>query len=196
MNDETQANLRDRLGNIDQIRDILFGSQLRDYTSRLDQLETNLSVLQQELRDRADELKQVLSTELQASVDAMEKKLKALGIKDEEAKNDISLQVDRLNKRLSSNVERLDEAIDGQTVSLRDDLLSSREKLQEDILSLRNQIFEELEKRIGALTDAKLARADLAEILFELGLRLKGTEFVPELRGAADTKDSSYFLPE
>ncbi len=35
----------------------------------------------------------------------------------------------------------------------------------------------------------------MAEILFEVGLRLKGSEFVPELKEAADT-DSGYLLPE
>jgi hypothetical protein len=32
---------------------------------------------------------------------------------------------------------------------------------------------------------AKVSRDDMAEILFELGLRLKGTEFEPELKEAA-----------
>ena len=35
MSDLTKADLRERLGNIDQIRDILFGPQLREYTTRL-----------------------------------------------------------------------------------------------------------------------------------------------------------------
>ncbi|HIK30727.1 MAG TPA: hypothetical protein IGS17_13460 [Oscillatoriales cyanobacterium M59_W2019_021] len=195
MNDDSKAALRERLGNIDQIRDILFGSQLRDYNTRLEQVETTVSILQQEIRDRTDDLKQSMFKELQAAVDALEKKIKSLTLKDNEEKVDIRQQLDRLSKRLSANVTTLDETIDKQTSTLRDDLTASREKLQGDILDLRNQIFEELDKRIANLTKSKIARADMAEILFEVGLRLKGSEFVPELKEAADP-DSGYLLPE
>lgn len=195
MNDESKAALRERLGNIDQIRDILFGSQLRDYNTRLDQVESTVSVLQQEIRDRTDDLKQSLFKEIQAVVEALEKKIKSMTLNDSEEKVDIRQQLDRLSKRLSANVTTLDETIDKQTSVLRDDLTSSREKLQGDLLDLRNQIFDELDKRIANLAKSKVARDDMAEILFEVGLRLKGSEFVPELKEAAD-KDSGYLLPE
>ncbi|MGB7274811.1 MAG: hypothetical protein WBC69_16060 [Geitlerinemataceae cyanobacterium] len=195
MNDDSKAALRERLGNIDQIRDILFGSQLRDYDTRLEQVESTVSVLQQEIRDRTDDLKQSLFKEIQAVVEALEKKIKSMTLKDNEEKVDIRQQLDRLSKRLSANVTTLDETIDKQTSALRDDMTASREKLQGDVLDLRNQIFDELDKRIANLTKSKMARDDMAEILFEVGLRLKGSEFVPELKEAAD-KDSGYLLPE
>ncbi|MGB3559065.1 MAG: hypothetical protein WBA24_11035 [Geitlerinemataceae cyanobacterium] len=195
MNDDSKAALRERLGNIDQIRDILFGSQLRDYDTRLEQVESTVSVLQQEIRDRTDDLKQSLFKEIQAVVEALEKKIKSMTLKDNEEKVDIRQQLDRLSKRLSANVTTLDETIDKQTSALRDDMTASREKLQGDVLDLRNQIFDELDKRIANLTKSKMARDDMAEILFEVGLRLKGSEFVPELKEAADS-DSGYLLPE
>ncbi|MGB6169043.1 MAG: hypothetical protein WBF52_15775 [Geitlerinemataceae cyanobacterium] len=195
MNDDSKAALRERLGNIDQIRDILFGSQLREYDTRLEQVESTVSVLQQEIRDRTDDLKQSLFKEIQAVVEALEKKIKSMTLKDNEEKVDIRQQLDRLSKRLSANVTTLDETIDKQTSALRDDMTASREKLQGDVLDLRNQIFDELDKRIANLTKSKMARDDMAEILFEVGLRLKGSEFVPELKEAADS-DSGYLLPE
>ncbi|RMF24837.1 MAG: hypothetical protein D6756_06370, partial [Cyanobacteria bacterium J083] len=77
--------------------------------------------------------------------------------------------------------------------------LSSREKLQEDLIGLRSQIFKELERNISNLQTSKVSGDDLAEILFELGLRLKGSEFIPTLNQAADNKSSetvdSFLLP-
>jgi hypothetical protein len=43
-----------------------------------------------------------------------------------------------------------------------------------------------LTRRFSVLRDEKVARDDMAEILFELGMRLKGTEFVPELKEVAE----------
>lgn len=243
MSEVTKPDLRDRLGNIDQIRDILVGSQLREFSNRLQQAETSLSVLHQDIRTRTEELKQVLSAELQASAESLEKRIKTLSQsaeqdkaelqaqidtlskrvtgntndvkqliysevqnanasldkrlndaeqKDAEEKTDLRQQIDRLSARLTTTANTLDDSIDKQTGSLRDDLLSSREKLQEDLLGLRNQVFEELEKRFGDLTNAKVARADFAEMLFELGMRLKGTEFVPELQEVTNAEGGNY----
>lgn len=193
MTEEMQANIRaemrDRLGNIDQIRDILFGSQVREYNNRLEQLEASVSGFQQEIRSRTEEMKQVISTEMHAAIGTLEKRIKSLELKEQEENKEIHQQIDRLSKRLSSNVTTLDEAIDKQVASLRDDLLTSREKLQEDVQNLRQQLFEELDKRMGSLATSKLAREDLAEMLFEVGLRLKGKEFVPELKQAVDSED-------
>ncbi len=36
----------------------------------------------------------------------------------------------------------------------------------------------------------------MAEVLFEVGMRLKGTEFVPAIKQAADEKNSGFSLPE
>jgi hypothetical protein len=194
MTKDNKAALRERLGNIDQIREILFGSQLRDYSNRLEQVETNLTVLQRELRDRTEEIKQVFSTEVQAALEGMEKKLKNLAVKDEEDKIEIRENIDRLSKRLSTNVANLDEAIDQQTTSLRNDLLASREKLQEDLLTLRVQLFEDLEKHFSKLTQSKVAREDMAEMLFEFGLRLQGKNVIPELQDAVNEDDALVVL--
>lgn len=242
MNDVTKADLRERLGNIDQIRDILFGSYLRDFTSRLEQLESTFTMLQQESRARAEEVKQVLASDLQGAVDALENKLKSLMLKEEEArlavrqelealskrltlsleelqddlaaelqdmmeeiekrlkslsskdeeeKLEIRQTLDRLNKRVTSQIEALNDSLNQQVGTLREDLGTSRDKFQQDILGLRTQLFEDLDRRFNALTDIKVSRDDMAEMLFELGLRLKGSEFVPELRDAADAIDAA-----
>jgi hypothetical protein len=60
----TRADLRDQLGNIDQIREILFGSQIRQYGDRVEQVEASLADLEQEMRDRTEGLKQSLSAQI------------------------------------------------------------------------------------------------------------------------------------
>lgn len=239
MDELNKSDLRDRLGNIDQIRDILFGAQLRDYNNRLEQLESSLSILHQEIRTRTEEVKQVLSTEFQAANDALDKRLKSMALKDEaekvelrqqleaankrlsasadelkqdffgdiqgaiegvdkkmrlasqkdeEEKADLRQQLERLNARLTSNVETLDNTIDQQTMALRNDLLASREKLQQDLSALQDRVFEEMAKRITRLGENKLGRAVLADMLFEVVLKLKETEFVPEVKAAAESE--------
>lgn len=187
MADITREEIRERLGNIDQIRDIIFGSQIREIDTRFNKIESDLSNLQQDMQNRLDQVKNVLLTEMRASNESLEKKLKSLALTSQEEGADVRQQIDRLNRKFSANVEALDESIDKQTTSLRDDLSQTRDKLQEEVRVLKNQVFDELERRFSLLREVKVSRDDMAELLFELGMRLKGNEFVPQLKEAADS---------
>lgn len=187
MADITKEEIRERLGNIDQIRDIIFGSQIREIDTRFNKIESDLSNLQQDMQHRLDQVKTVLITEMRASNESLEKKLKSLALTSQEEGADVRQQIDRLNRKFSANVEALDESIDKQTTSLRDDLSQTRDKLQEEVRVLKTQVFDELERRFSLLREVKVSRDDMAELLFELGMRLKGNEFVPQLKEAADS---------
>lgn len=193
----TKEEMRERLGNIDQIRDIIFGAQLREYDNRFDKIDSDLSMMQQDLQARTEQIKTVLSGEMRAAVDSFEKKIKSITLNTQEESADLRQQIDRVNRKFSSSIEALDEAIDNQTSSLRDELSQTRDRLSEESRTLKTQVFEELDRRFSMLRDVKVSRDDMAEILFELGMRLKGTEFVPELKGVTDNKlNSDFLLPE
>ncbi|MEQ8535959.1 MAG: hypothetical protein RIB93_00610 [Coleofasciculus sp. D1-CHI-01] len=181
----SKEQMRERLGNIDQIRDIIFGAQLREYDSRIDKIESNLALIQQEMRDRIEQTKTVYATELRAAVDSLEKKLKSLNLTVQNDNSEIRQTIDMVNKKFSGNMESLDNSLEKQANNLHNELSETREKLQEDIRSLRSYVFEELERRFSLINDGKVAKDDMADILFELGLRIKGTEFAPELKEAA-----------
>ncbi|MBE9095084.1 hypothetical protein [Tychonema sp. LEGE 07203] len=193
----TKEEMRERLGNIDQIRDIIFGAQLREYDNRFDKIDSELSMMQQDVQTRIEQIKAVLSAEIKVAVDSLEKKVKSLTSNTQEESADLRQQIDRVNRKFSSSIESLDEAIDNQTSSIRDELSQTRERLSEETRTLKTQVFEELDRRFSMLRDVKVSRDDMAEILFELGMRLKGTEFVPELKGVTDSKlNNEFLLPE
>ncbi|NEN92498.1 MAG: hypothetical protein F6K48_27795 [Okeania sp. SIO3H1] len=185
----SKEEMRERLGNIDKIRDIIFGSKLREYENRFEKLESELSLAKQETKNQIEQVKSVFSTELQAKVDSIEKKISNINLNIQNTQEDVvetKQQIERVNRKIITTKEALNEIIDNQTSSLREDLSQTREKLQNDVSYLKTQIFEELEKRFSLLNDVKVSRDDLAEIMFEVGMRMKKTEFVSELKEAAD----------
>lgn len=194
MADLSKEEMRERLGNIDQIRDIIFGSQLREYNNRFDQIESDLSIINQDLQDRIEHTKNFLAGEIKVSVESLEKKLKLLAAHQQEDMVDVKQQMDRLNRKFSNSLQSLDEAIDTQTNAVREELTQTRHQLQEDVHNLKNLVVEELERRFSLLKNSKVSKDDMAEILFELGMRLKGTEFVPKLKEVADNKDQRELL--
>jgi hypothetical protein len=182
MGEISQDEMRERIGNIDLIRDIIFGSKLKEYDSRLDKLESKLSLLDQEMRDRTLAIKTECLTELRASVDSLEQKIKSLSLTSQKDNADIQQLIDRTYRNFSNSLESIDKTVVSQTTSIRTELSETREKLQEDTRNLKTQLLDELEKRFSLLTDTKLSRNDMADVLFELGLRIKKAEFSPELK--------------
>jgi hypothetical protein len=188
MGEITRDEIRERLGNIDQIRDIIFGAHLREFTSRLDKSEADIAAVQQEVSDRLSELKSVLAIELRAAVESIDKRLKTISATTQEEAADLRQQFDRINRKFTNSIETLDETVEAQRVALRDELAQTRDSLQSETRELRSLVLEELDRHFSILREDKLSKDDMAELLFELGMRLKGSEFVPELREAAEEK--------
>ncbi len=185
----TKEEMRERLGNIDKIRDIIFGSKLREYQNRFDKLESEVSLVKQEIKNQIEQVKNTFSTELQATVDSMDQKIRSINLTLQNNREDIGEtkeQIERVNRKITTTKEAIDEIIDNQTTSVQDKLSKTREKLENDVSNLKTQIFEELEKQFSLLQDGKVSRDDLAEIMFEVGMRMKKTELVTELKEAAD----------
>jgi hypothetical protein len=194
MRDITQEEMRDRMGNIDLIRDIIFGPKLQEYDSRIDKLESNLSLLEKETHDRIEQVKTDCLTELRSSVEALEQKIKSLSLTFQKDHADMRQLIDRTYQNFSGSLESIDKTLVSQTTSIRKELSETREKLQDDTRNLKSQIFDELEKRFSLLTNAKVSRNDMADILFELGLRLKGTDLAKELKEANNNNESNDVL--
>ncbi|NJR59529.1 MAG: hypothetical protein HC769_12170 [Cyanobacteria bacterium CRU_2_1] len=196
MNDFHREDIRERLSNIAQIRDIIFGAHIRSYDNRLDKLESDLAVVQQEMRDRFDQLKTSLFSELKKSIEVLENKLKTANVATQDEHTDLRQQVDRLHRKLASRIDSLHESTDCQTALIQNELAQTRHQSQEDNRTLRDWARDELDRRFAQMQDIKISREDMAELLFTLGMKLKGTEFVPVLQDAAErnTNGNNYTI--
>jgi DNA repair exonuclease SbcCD ATPase subunit len=188
MNKMTKDEVRERLGNIDQIRDIIFGAQMREYDTRLEQAKTDLDNHQQEISDRLNHLKISLTGEIKAAVESLEKKIKTFNTNHTEEETDLRQQVDRLNRKLSSSIEDLDESLETKTKSLKEELTTTRDQYQGEILMLRDMVLSEIAEQAKLLQAGKVSRFDMAEALFEMGMRLQGSEFIPSLQEVVSTE--------
>jgi len=120
----------------------------------------------------------------------LEKKLKSYQAMNQEECADLRQQTDRLNKKFVSTIQALDESVHRQFGSVHTEITATKAKLREDVNSLRDLVLEELDRRFSSLQEAKVSRNDVAETLFELGMRIKGTEFIPTLKEVGEKNGS------
>jgi len=201
MTEIAKEEIRERLGNVDQIRNLLFGNKIKEYEERfensdrrLDKLESELASFQSEMRDRLTQLQDSLSSEIRSGLDSQEKKLKYLSLTTHEETSKLQDAIDVNNKKFSHEVESLTQRTNSQARFLKNEITQLKEGLEEEFRSLKEQIFAEVAKVNSDLKEGKVSREDLAEILFELCLKIKGTDFVPNLKEAADNHTTTDFL--
>lgn len=160
-------------GNVDKIREILFGGQMRDYEQRFVDLEKRLTKSIEQASATIEKHLEQLNNFTRREVEKLAAQVKA----ERKARLDEGKNSNREVKQLAQQLETwgagLEEQIDNESRELR-----AIVKEQSDNLSgLLEEAYEELGKTIAAetrqLADSKLAHDELAGMLTEVAARLK-----------------------
>lgn len=160
-------------GNVDKIREILFGGQMRDYEQRFAELEKRLTKKIETITGNFEKRLERLQTQTKREVGKLSEQ-----VKDErKARREEGSQQARDMKGLAEQVEtwavELEEQIESETELMRGLMKEQVEELN----ALIDQAHGELSKSFSAeareLADSRVARDDLATILTDVAARLK-----------------------
>jgi DNA anti-recombination protein RmuC len=177
---ETIAEVAESGGNIDKIRDILFGVQMRDYDRRFSRLEERLTKeadkLKEETQQRLENLEIFIKKEIEALTTRLvsEQNLRAEAI--QTANQDL--------KTLSQNFEKKLTQLNEQTAKnesdIRQQILTQSKTLTDEIKRKHDDLLNSLERESVELRDDKADRAALAELFTEMALRLTNDFNLPK----------------
>jgi len=139
-------------GNVDQIREILFGSQTREVNQRFEKLESDMKRSFDELKSKIEQNQKDLKDEL-------------CEIKENALKQE---------KRLQRNIDLLNEELNTKHEQLYKEQLDNKNSLTENMNLLKLEILEILELKLSQMNDIKLSRDDAASIMIEAANKIKG----------------------
>lgn len=159
--------------NVDKIRDILFGGQMRDYEQRFSDLEKrltkNIELMSTNFEKRVDRL----NTFAKREIEKLNEQLK----EERAARRDEGKHGAKELKELAQQVEtwcvELEEQIGSETQDLRGILQEQSDELSGMIHETHEELSKNLVTETRSLADGKLAREDMAALLTEVALRLK-----------------------
>ena len=168
-------------GNLEQIRDILFGAQARELNQGLkrieDRLAKDLSALKNENMSRVDSLELFVKHEVQSlhdrlQVEQQERKVGA----GEEAKrlHELGKELRGLIGTLDKKLAKLDDKLAKSDRNLRQHILDEAKNLRNDIEARHESQTEALAHEAQVLRESKTDRDALADLLKEMALRLTG----------------------
>jgi len=160
-------------GNVDKIREILFGGQMRDYEQRFQDLENrltrNIELMTSNFEKRVDRLDAFAKREIEKLVEQLKDERKA---RREDGKQGAK-EYKELAQQVESWYAELEEQIGSETQDLRGTLQEQGEELAGMIHDTHEQLSKSLATETRSLADDKLAREDMAALLTEVALRLK-----------------------
>lgn len=169
----------DESQNVDRIRDILFGPQMRDYDSRFQRLEERLGFeinnIRWDLQKRLDSLEAFARGETES-----------LGHRLTNEQAERAQALERLGRDLAETARHFEERItnlDGQWAKeirdLRQQLLEQSKSLSGEIKDKHDQLKAGLDHEAEHIRKAMAGREALAEMFGELSLRLKNEFHLP-----------------
>jgi chromosome segregation ATPase len=174
-------------GSVEKIRDILFGSQMRDYDKRFSRLEERLLKEATELREEAKKRLETLENYTKKEVEALAARLKAEQEERTEVVKELTRELKDTTKALEKRLAQLDEQEAKQERELRQQILEQSRVLTEDIRHAHQELSAALEREAQELRTDKTDRSALAALFTEVALRLTD-EF--RLPGAEDVKNA------
>ena len=165
--------------NIDKIRDILFGSQVRDFEKRFARLEEfvkrEIRSLETGTTQRFDSLENYIRSE----IESLSKQLNTEQKERSNSVEDLSSSLKETKKTIDKKTALLDQQMTKGQGDLRQQLLDRSKKITDEMRNKYKEITAVLERSVKELQTDKTDRLALADLFMEVSLRLKEEFKIP-----------------
>ena len=158
---------------VEKIREILFGSQIKNYETRFARLEDALARETAEIKDTMRRRLDSLEAFFKKETESLATRLKTERDEREEMLNNISRELKAASAQLSKKILDLDNKAAQDRSAGRQELMTESRKLLDEIRQRNDSLSALLETRVRELRDAKTDRSALAALFVELAVRLK-----------------------
>lgn len=159
-------------GNLEKIRDILFGAQVHDFEKRFTRLEERLMKETSDARAETRKRFEALESFIKKEIESLGERLKAEHEERSEAGKEISRELRDTARNLDKRIAQLDELTTKNQRELRQQVLDQSKALTEEIRLRNRETTTTLTKEITELRTAKADRAALAGMLTDVAVRL------------------------
>ena len=170
--DQTDMSAENADGNVEQIREILFGGQMRDYERRFATLEErltrNVEQISQSFENRLEQLDAFAKREFEKFSELMQQERSTR----EEGSEQGAKELHDLSQRAESQYAELQERLGGEANDLRQRLQDNIEELSSVIHNTEKQLSEGFAAETKKVADTSVRRDDLAALLSDIANRL------------------------
>lgn len=159
-------------GNVEKIRDILFGGQMRDYDRRFEMIEqraeAELTRTRNELTKRVDSFESYTKKELE--------KLTAKYLQEKKERMEAVKSIERslkdAVKELDDKLSAMDEFMTTENADLRNEIHEGKKEILADVKNLFDELTELTRSGHDELNEVKVDRTEFSALLTEMAMRI------------------------
>ncbi len=166
------AMLEETPENLDKVRDILFGGQMRAVESRLARIEERLLHEQKALKKDLEKQMANLESDAKRELSALGEKLNAEQARRGDEVKAVGTELKSSFKSLDKRLAKLDEATSTADAELRTQLLEHTKAMSAQIKTLGDELMAELNRAVRELRAEKTDTASLIEVFSDVAVRL------------------------
>lgn len=179
--DKSQENDISQLGNVDQIREILFGSQSRELKERFEKLEASIKAIHDEMRKKIEQTQHDFNIRIENELETLSRKMKNIVTQQQDEFSDVRDSALKQEKRLQNAMDIMEEELNAKREQLQKQQIENNAALRNEMDMLKDEVLQTLNDKIGEMNGVKLSRDDAADILMEAAMAMKGTQLKEQL---------------
>jgi uncharacterized phage infection (PIP) family protein YhgE len=165
---------------LEKVRDILFGSQSREYEKRLARLEERLVKEAADLRDEFRKRFDSLEVYTRKEVESLAARLKTEHDQRTESAKEISRELKETSRALEKKTSQLDDQLTTNARELRQQILEQSKSISTEIRQKHEAMSAALQGATAELREEKTDRAALASLFMEVAMRLNNEFKIPD----------------
>lgn len=163
-------------GNLEKVREILFGAQIQEYEKRFTRLEERLGkecgILRDDTRKRLDSLEMYIKQEIESLAETVKKQQVAQSEALKELEQENKNQTVSLNHKISE----LDQQASRSASDLRQQILEQSKNLDDEIRQKFADMLAVIERETQELRTDKANRSTLSNMFAEIAIRLRSEQ--------------------
>ncbi len=159
-------------GNVDKIRDILFGGQMRDYEKRFKRVEDRFSNENAHLREDLGQRIRALEEMLNSELDSLGDKLKVERQDRQSMYQELQQEISTLKNELNNRMTQLDELFSKDMKQLRQHMHNKFQEINTQLRQQNDNVMTIMKQEVSQLQEGKVNRSDLASFFTEFAVRL------------------------
>lgn len=166
--------------NVDQIRDILFGGQMREYEQRFTRLDERLQKFAQQLRTDLDHRMDQLEAYVRKECDKLTDRVAKQAQDGQSALKQLQTGMQQQGEQVRQQVDDITGRFDSEIAELRDDMHQTAKKTLKQLQDQADDTAAALDRESHELRDSRPAREELASLFNEFALRLNREFDLPD----------------
>ncbi|HET9788288.1 MAG TPA: hypothetical protein VFP47_14220 [Pyrinomonadaceae bacterium] len=166
-------------GNVDKIREILFGGQMRDYDKRFSRLEERLLKESNDLREGNRRSLEALETFVKNEFASLANRLQMEQQSREGSDQNLSRELQEAVRSVEGKLTQFQNQTTETQRDLRQQLLDQSKSLNEEIRRKHDDLSTTIEREVADLSHEKTDRSSLSALFTELALRLNNDFKIP-----------------